>query len=183
MYFTINLLPPRKKEALRSGLVAASMETLLVFFLLLATIYAVTLVSLRFVLAGVEQDLADRSAQLTLETESPEREIREIDSYLKRLDVTQRSFIEWSTLLADIAAATPPGTVLTSLQVTPKGKVIIQGIASTRDDVLRFQEGLTGIDVLTDLSAPLSNILQRTDVAFTFEAVFAPLAALQPEQP
>ncbi len=178
MRFTINLLPSEKQQALRAGLVITYVENILLSFLILACIFAVTLVSLRFVLRGFHDDLAGRADEISTESGSTRAEIRNIDAYLKRVDAVQRQAIAWSDVFVGLAEATPSGIRLAGIDVTPKGKVSVRGMAPTRDHVLRYNDALEASGLFSSISSPLSNILQRTDVQFTFEATYQPLVDL-----
>jgi Tfp pilus assembly protein PilN len=185
MYFTVNLLPPQKQQALRTGLVIAYAESVLLFFLALAVLFAVTLVSLRFVLAGVEKDVLGRSEELTTESKSPRAEIKDLDLYLKRVADLHEGTVRWSDVLQDVAQAAPAGVVLEDISITDKGTAImIRGVAPTRDGVLAYREGLQRTGRFNDLSSPISNILQKTDVSFVFEARIGEAdAEAEPERP
>jgi Tfp pilus assembly protein PilN len=178
MRFTINLLPPAKQQELHAGLLVTTVETILLLFFVLITVFAVTVVSLRFVLKGVQNDLSGRIEQLSTESESPRSEIKKIDTYLKGIDLLQRQTIRWSTVLTALAKATPKGVHLSEIEVTEKGIISIHGVAPTREDVLRFKDGLDATKLFSEVSSPLSNILQRTDVQFSFEAMYPPLVEL-----
>lgn len=178
MRFTINLLPPAKQRELHAGLLITSVEKILLGFFILVTVFGVTLISLRFVLKGVQTDLSGRIEQLSTESELPRSEIKKIDTYLKGIDLLQRQTIRWSGVLTALTKSTPKGVRLSEIDVTTKGIISIRGVAPTRDDVLRFKDALVATALFSEVSSPLSNILQRTDVQFSFEATYPPLVEL-----
>ena len=77
-----------------------------------------------------------------------------------------------------MTSATPEGIRLSEIDVTPKGKISLRGTAATREDVLTYKGSLEATGLFAHISSPLSNILQRTDIQFTFEATYQPLVDL-----
>lgn len=173
MYSTINLLPPHKKQLLHAGRIVTYAEASAVFFLILGGLFMGTFLAILLLLKGVEDTLLAQSTQMVSDAESPKNEVVEIDKYLKHIDSIQSGFVTWSHVLEGVARATPEGIRFEQLGVNITGKIIIRGIAPTRSEVLEFQNALEDLEYFTEVSSPLSNILQKTNVSFSFEATYS----------
>lgn len=172
MQIVLNLLPPEKKDSLRQGYIAAYARALLVLLFIVAVALSVTLASYRIMLKGTLDGLKQQNQDLMSEDDAPEAEILAIDGFLTRVEGLQDDFIPWSGVLEEISKIVPDGVILSSVQVNDDGKVFIRGNAATRDDVLAFQASLEALPFFTEINAPLSNILKKTDVGFDFETMY-----------
>ena len=172
MHITLNLLPPSKKNALTQGYVIAYVRAMLVFLLIIAIALTATLVSFRVILSKTLDDLVIQNEDLQSEDTDPEKNIEVIDGFLHRVADVQSGFIIWSDVFENISVIIPEGVVLSSVQLNNDNKIFIRGIAATRDDVLTFQSKLDDLPFFSEINAPLSNILKKTDVNFDFETSY-----------
>lgn len=172
MHITLNLLPPSKKAALRKGYVIAYVRAMLAFLLIVAATLSATLISFNMILTNTLTDLTTQNEVMISEDTAPEINIEIIDGFLTRIADIQDGFVVWSEVFEEISRIIPKGVILDAIQLTPDGKVFIRGIAATRDDVLSFQSRLDSLPFFTEISAPLSNILKKTDIKFDFETSY-----------
>lgn len=172
MHITLNLLPPSKKASLRKGYIAAYIRAMLVFLLIVAIALSAMLISFRMILTNTLADLAKQNEDMLSEDTAPEKNIEIIDAFLNRVDDLQGTFIAWSDMFEAISRITPEGVILDIVRLNPDGKIFIRGIAATRVDVLSFQSRLDDLPFFTEINAPLSNILKKTDVTFDFETSY-----------
>jgi len=176
MRITLNLLPPPNKAALRMGFVFASMQSMLVIFLIMSTFAAGTLIAVRMLIAGTYQDLAQRNTSSSDEFKEVTAEIREINAYLKRVQAIDARIVPWSSVVHRITELAPAGTRLERIAVSDAGRIVLSGVAATRNDVLLLDQRLKQAGIFTDISSPLSNILQQRNVRFDFEMRYQPPA-------
>ncbi len=178
MRITLNLLPPEKKRALQSGLVMAYAQTI-VFILFLVTIFiSGTLMSVRLLLNNDYEQLQKQAATASSsETTDIVTSIKQINAYLKDIDATQRGFIAWSKVLEDITPLIPADVLLDRISVSDDNRVVLSGMAQTRDGALTLLKRLKEAPYLTNVVSPLSNILQKQNVEFDFEMVYSAPAA------
>lgn len=173
MRVSVNLLPPEKKRALQTGFIIAFAQTMALIFFIIAVFVAGMFLSVRILLKSNYDALAAQSSAGGDESDTVATEIRDINAYLKRLESIQKRFVPWSDVLVSITAAVPNGVILEDIELV-KNKIKIRGITATRDDVIALRENLIKLPFLTDVSNPLSNLLQKKDVKFEFEMNYAP---------
>lgn len=79
----------------------------------------------------------------------------------------QKSFTRWTTIVTDLSRALPRGVTLTSFEADKSSGVFsIKGVATTRADLLAFQQTLANVATFADIRAPVSNLLEREDIHF-----------------
>lgn len=172
MHITLNLLPPKKKGALRQGYVVAYVRAMLVFLFIVAIALSATLISFRVILSNTLTDLTKQNEDMLSEDTAPEKDVDIIDNFLNRVADLQDNFMAWSDVFEEISLIIPDGVVLDSIQRNKDGKVFIRGVAASRDDVLSFQSRLDDLEFFTPINAPLSNILKKADIEFNFETMY-----------
>lgn len=175
MSVTLNLLAPEKKRALQTGFIMAFAQTMMFIFFVVAAFVAGTILSVRFVLANTYESLTNQTTEAADESDRAAEDTKVINVYLKRIDGLQKHAVAWSGVLAALSAATPDGVTAEFVSVERDGKILIRGRADDRDDVIELRRRLLEIPLITGVSNPLSNLLQKKDVKFEFEMQYAPL--------
>ncbi|HTK04359.1 MAG TPA: PilN domain-containing protein [Candidatus Eisenbacteria bacterium] len=169
----LNLLSPEKKSVLRTGFIVAYVQTMLFLMFIVVAFASGTLLAVRMMFKGTHDDLASRSSGEPDESKVVTADIKKINDYLKRIDGLEQRFVPWSRVLEEITGYIPKGTKLSSLRIDQAGKIYVSGIAKDREDVISLQSRLEGSKTFVEIKAPLSNILQQTDVKFDFEMKYA----------
>ncbi|MDD5251373.1 MAG: PilN domain-containing protein [Patescibacteria group bacterium] len=178
MNITLNILPPEKKKALRSGLVMAYVQTMTILLFLSALFVSGVLVSARLMMADELKQIEQQASGGAGTDESADiiNNIKQVNSYLTTVQMMQTGFVSWSEVLEDIATMMPKNTRLERISLDQGGHIKISGVATTRDEALAFLKNLKEAPYLTDIVSPLSNILQKTQVSFDFDMKFVPEA-------
>lgn len=174
MQITLNLLAPEKKTALRTGFVLSYAQAMVFIAFIVTAFIAGTLVSIGILLGSTRTDLAAQSSSSEEEYDNITGQITDINAYITRIDGIQQEFTDWSSVLESLAGAAPRGTRFDSIRISADGTVSITGTAPERDDVLAMQKAYEALPFIEDVSAPLSNILQRTNVKYEFTMHYVP---------
>ncbi len=98
------------------------------------------------------------------------KKIAEINSYIKTIDQYHSTPLTFSKLLDTIADTIPEGAYLTGVALNPKNELRITGFAATRNDVVTIEKKLKELPILTNILAPLDNLLKPRDINFEFTA-------------
>ncbi|MFA4880763.1 MAG: PilN domain-containing protein [Candidatus Doudnabacteria bacterium] len=169
---TINLLPPQNIKDLKltrlhsflfRRVLALSIFGILVLALLLGADFL-----LRHNLKILEGDLErKKSASAASGFSALEGKIDQFNNNLEKIAALQSQHIRFSPFLVELTRLTPPEVRIIRLQVQKDGGgVEIQGVAKTRDSLLRFQKNLAESAFFKDIESPLSNLESREDVDF-----------------
>ncbi len=169
----LNLLPPARRTALQKILLGRTVRGAAVFVLSASCILALCAAAASVALnrALVAQRAATHEAKTDAVQASggtlPEDRIRRLNAQLKRLAALQGEYVKTSTMLAAIATQVPPGVRLTSLEYDRAKKTLaLRGVAATRDALLALQKNLTSTSAYSNVTAPVSNLLERTNITF-----------------
>ncbi len=165
----LNLLSPKQKDALRTRVLYAMIERLMVsvvFFSLLAGVLLV------FAKIQLSKNLTQIEARQILAAEyvTVNDSVKALDQQLARVDALQRLAVSPSSLLRDLAARTPPGIAVANVHLEiGTGKMELTGIAARREDLLAYEEAMKKSPFVKQLDSPISNLFKKTDVNFQFE--------------
>ena len=171
---TINLLPPEKKKALRTGFIMAYAQTMAFFFFIIAAFVSAMFLSVRVLLQNNYAGLTAQANGGADESDKVAADIEDINAYLRRVEARQKKFTPWSDVTASIVNTVPAGIMLENIDLRPKdSRILMRGMAADRNDVLELYNRLKALPFVTDLSNPLSNLLQRKDVRFEFDMKYA----------
>jgi Tfp pilus assembly protein PilN len=160
-------LAPEKRATLRAGFLLSYAQAIVFIVFIVTAFISGTLLSIEFLMKSTFVDVAIQSNTNVQEYDGIAAQMTEINSYLGRLSSVQDQFIDWSLVLEELAGTAPQGTRFESLLIE-NGNVSIKGTAAVREDVLAMQSRYEALPFITDVSSPLSNILQRTNVRYEF---------------
>jgi len=183
MRVTLNLISPEHKASLRKAHSLAHAERMLFTACLVAAFCAATILGIRMMLATTRDSLVQNSSGEATETSEFAEQARQINTYMKRINDLEDATIAWSSLLQELTLAAPSGVHYTTISVDRTGSIRLSGMAQTRADVLALKTVLESSPLLTDVQAPLSNILTQKDVKFDFDMKLAGWKAPEPLVP
>jgi len=174
MQSSLNLLPPKQKQSLRTALAMAFVQSLAMFVAVVILIVAGTLFSLRLLLAGEVQYLAEQSTATSGEHQALTKQMQSINDYIYRVQDTHDQFIDWSAVLESLGHSAPKGIRFEGISISPDMSLTVEGVADTRDDVLAMEQQLNDYEHFIEVNSPLSNILQKENLRFEFQMIYVP---------
>ena len=178
----INLLPEQEKKTIafeqwqriiRFFGISVSM-VLLIGIALLAPSYLPLYFqrnALQYSLA-IQQDAAKRIHANTIAQDS--LRIKSIISSLRPYSDIQNNALT----LFDLLLTHQSGIIITSFSIDKSAHVSLAGNASTRNNLLLFEQRLRDSAQFQDIASPLANIIQEANINFTFNATLKPSYAL-----
>lgn len=164
----LNLLSPAQKAALRTRVLYALIERLMISLVSFALLSGFLLAFVKFQLADNLKEIQSRQI-LTAEYVTVNDSVRALDQQLGRVEALQKLAISPSTLIHDIAERTPPGVAVTALSFdVAGGKMDLNGVAVTREALLAYESALRQSPFIAQLDSPISNLFRKTDANFQF---------------
>ena len=172
----LNLLPPLQKQVLQREIFLRALFVLFLFAIAWTTVFFLLVVQSWIFISIQNNALAERvrveggaeSAQkIVAFEEATERANKTIARVLKAGEVPRHDSVR---IFDALSALIPSGASLTTVDLNSDTQTLtINGTASTRQDVLSFEENLRGrTDIFAEVIAPLANILTPVDVTFSF---------------
>jgi Tfp pilus assembly protein PilN len=174
METTLNLLPPKDKHSLRTALAMSFVQSLALFVTVVILIIAGMLFSLRVILSQEVDKLSAQRTASSGEHQALVGQMQSINDYIARVDAAQEGFTDWSAVLESLAQSAPRGIRFEGISISPDMTLTVEGVADTRDDVLAMERQLNSYPYFTDVTSPLSNILQKTNLRFEFQMKYLP---------
>jgi Tfp pilus assembly protein PilN len=167
----LNLLSPGQKEALRARVIYAMIERLMI-----ALVSSVLAPSILLLLIKIEltKGLGEVQTRQILSSEyvTVNNDIRQLNQQVGRVEALQRMAVSPSELLRDVATRTPPGVQVTGMDFDVKSRAMrLSGTAVDRDALLAYEEAFRASPFVETLQSPISNLFQKTDIAFQFTIV------------
>lgn len=167
----LNLLSPIQKEALRNRVLFAMIERLMIFLTVAVLLLGIFLLMLRIRLTRTLGDVQSRQL-LSTEYVSVNGEIRRLNEVITRIERVQREVTPASTLVIDVVGRVPPGVSIGNLAFETRTQSLrLNGQAANREALLTFEERLRASPYVKTLESPISNLFEKADINFTFQAV------------
>ncbi|MEK7146204.1 MAG: pilus assembly protein PilM [Patescibacteria group bacterium] len=170
---SINLLPEKIKNNLRQKnwdfLASALAITLTLLCLGIAGALFAKHQDLNFVRAKLESDR--QLIQNTLfgtRYQEIQTLFTDFNKEINSLTQIEAALFSIPTMLDEIYGVLPVGVTISALEFNDSSlSVEIQGMADTRDDLLSYQQNLKELEIVKEVSLPLSNFNDKTQIAFT----------------
>lgn len=172
---TLNLLPANRKHALRNNRIAVALFAATSLLGITLLVGAGLLITDRFILQENLTQLQDdtqRSEQAIIQQQGslPQDRIRQYNTLIARIAKIQTSSIEWTPYLADLEARLPAGITAVKIELSDNKQLQFAGIAATREELQNVKQALSSSSLFRNVTSPSANLLDRTNVSFTFTA-------------
>ena len=183
----INLLPPERRRRVRNESIAVSVTVIIKSInagLLLMTTFSIAIVLSILLYSWAATPTTQEELNKTVDEYQALRDkVAEENAVLERLEGLGHHRIIWSDMLAEFFRVTPPGITLNRLGgaaifgegVVTSGTLTFMGQAITRTSLTVYEDRLKTLPGVTQVNAPASNLLERTNPTFQFNLTVAPL--------
>jgi len=173
MRISLNLLPPEKKRNLRQGFIIAFAQSMTLYVFIIVLVLTGTIISVRMMMNNNFEALNQPVSEAD-QYPASSNEIKQLNFYLQRVDSYATRFTAWSEVLKSVLSAVPKDVHVQKLSFATDGGVRLTGEAATRDDLLALKNALSTLPFLSDISSPLSNLLQKKNVLFELTMRYSP---------
>ena len=174
-----NLLPHKDRQLAKRFFALQRARTTLLLLTVTLLVSSIALIGGRRMFAQtlLEQETRTAAAEqmaLGVRETSLSQEVRALNDTLQPTQTLQNSFQKWSGILPDVTDRVPEGVVLTLLSISPKPHIVtLEGTAATRENLLALQSALEESPLLSNLSTPTTDLLQRENIVFTITATLS----------
>lgn len=166
----INLLPPEKMGRLKFLIKFIFSKEILELIIFFCSIIAITLVWSWLVLQQSLTDIASASALVNKDYSTYNKDIKTINTLIRDISKASSEYQAINPKLIELINNLPTNIKLTSLALDRQTQILeLQGVASTREELLNYQITLKKISWLEEVNTPVSKLFQKTDVTFEFK--------------
>jgi len=165
-------LPDYQKDTLRRERSFLIANTLVGSLLIAITLASTVLTAARFVLIDEFKKIRQDTSLVNVEHLRLENNIDELNKKVEYADKMQASFTKWSDLVSRLTALIPPSVTVDYLLLNrSSGTFRVNGLAQSRDALITTKTALERSGLFKSLDAPLSNLLEKTNIEFRFTGV------------
>lgn len=168
----INLIPPEGQKRLKREYM---LRVAIVFSILFGFVFLLLSVALIPTYVLVSAQIRALSVETTQEEskndlfKTVEEETKNIEKIVAQIDKVNSTILV-TPLLAEVEEQTPPGVVVRSYNVSEEGGVIqkiqLQGVATTREALVRFRDNLEASDRFKKAEVPLADLARDSNLPF-----------------
>lgn len=167
----LNLLSPERQSMIKGRIFFSLIERIMVSLVLTVLLLSLTLLGMKIRLSDILSEVRSRQL-LSTEYVTVNKQIADLNRSVARIEKLQKEVIPSSLLIEDLATRAPEGIHISFLEFeTVTRAVKITGHADTREALLLYEGALLESPYLTDLDSPISNLFEKTDLKFSFNAL------------
>ncbi|MBI4135343.1 PilN domain-containing protein [Candidatus Uhrbacteria bacterium] len=164
----LNLLSPEQKKEVKHSRIFFLIHEMLLFIFIATVLSAAALLSARLMLEDKFQAIILESTPGTTRIAKVNRDIHAINQQITQLQRVASGYVRWSPLLRDFSARTPKTVRWQNLQLENQ-KILLAGIAETRNALLEFQNNLEQSPYVKALDLPLRYLTTGENNPFMLE--------------
>ena len=166
---TLNLLPEHQKNRLARERTFLIAHTVIGAILVAVTVSAMVLTVARISLITEYNKIKHDTTLVNVEHLSLENNIDDLNRKINTASKVQENFSKWSEILLSLGVIVPNGVELNYLYLSRAAKTFrLNGHAQNRDALLAAKAAFTDSPYVAKLEAPLSNLLEKSNIEFRF---------------
>lgn len=160
-------MPEAQKQAIEKDRLFLVAHNLLGLLFLFASAIAIVLILVRFTLLENYNKIKKETSLVNVGNTGFLKEIDALNEKILTVAAVQQNFSKWSGLLFALGALAPDSVRFNYLFLNrDSGSILLSGAAADRNSLLLFKAALENSGLLENLEAPLSNLLEKTNVEF-----------------
>lgn len=173
MYPTrINLLSPEKRKYLRRMIYIQFTKNTLTSIVFVFCLSGITLLGGQSVLQEYFNDVSSNLIATNSRHAEKNKKIKEVNNILTQTDAIQQIYTNWSPIVINLTNTIPKGIIVDSLSFNSLNHTfIINGTASTREDLLQMQTNLNNLEFIKNVDIPLSQLTEKANISFSISAI------------
>lgn len=166
---TLNLLAPEKKQGLRLTQLYQMIKNLIILILFLTIIIAIVLLLTKMTLQNHFNKIVAETTLITKYVDIFNKDIKEFNRHLESVEKIQKEYIPWTDFFINFTHLVPDDISIDTIAIN-KSKILITGLARTREKLLEFEDNLKNSNLFSEVAIPLKNLLKKEDIDFDIKA-------------
>lgn len=161
---TLNLLPEQEKKQIQKWNLFLEIKNSLSLLLLGTAVSAIMMFIGKFTLL---QFLTKITPQDDIPIIHERNEITQLNKTLKRVKSIQDEYIPWTIIITQLSTRINQDIAISRLEIHNDGRMTLNGIAKTRESLLRLQEDLQKSGYVEPFDLPYDILFERENIPFT----------------
>ncbi|MFA6410368.1 MAG: PilN domain-containing protein [Candidatus Buchananbacteria bacterium] len=167
---SLNLIPPEKKEELRLAQLYKVIKDLIILILFITTIVAIILSLTKLLLQNYFTQVVEQTTMTTKYANIFNGDLKKFNQYVAAVDKIQKDYTPWPKFFIKFSSLVPDGIKIYSLTINDT-KILITGLAQSRNQLLEFKNNLESSAMLTEVTLPIEDLLEKENINFNVKAV------------
>ncbi|MBU1131303.1 PilN domain-containing protein [Patescibacteria group bacterium] len=164
---TLNLISPSQKHLLKIKQFYQILKNFLSVLTIYSLILSIILIPLNQKIYILKEDVNNRKREVQFKNKNISDNVLGLNKQIETLSQILSEFFNWPNYLINLSALAPAGVSLNHLSASLDNKeFIINGYASTRDDLIILKNNLENSPLFEEITIPLSNFLTQQGVTF-----------------
>ena len=180
MIIDLNLLPPEHKTKLNRLIQILFAKNILEFIAVSLCLFATMLLWSWMALVQQFNDLSESALLIGRDYTNYNQEVRKVNNICRSINESSADFYPLIPKILEVANSLPDTIHLNSVSINRQDNQFkISGTASTRNELLTYQEQLGQIKWLKNSSMPTAQLLQKENINFEYQTTLVGLPKLR----
>lgn len=168
----LNLLPTEQKKDVQYTRTFLLIHEMLLFVFIATVISSAALLSARIMLENKFHSITIEETPGTTRVAQLNRKISKVNRELNQIQRATKEYVKWSPFIADLTARTPRAVNWHTFQILDTDKLLLTGVAQTREALVEFRDNLEPSPYVQSLELPLRYLTAGEDNPFNLEIIF-----------
>ena len=172
MYPTrLNLLPPDKRSVIQRMIYVQYVKNIFEVLVIVLCLSGTVLLGGEWTLQSHFNSFVATLSTISNQQTEKNKVIKEANAVFASVESLQKKYQLWTPIIGEITQAVPDRVLLTGLTLDEKENVYgIDGMASTRDDLLLFQRRLQAVKRIKSVIVPVGQLTEKDNIQFSITA-------------
>jgi len=180
MIIDLNLLPPEHKTKLNRLIQILFAKNILEFIAVSLCLFATMLLWSWMALVQQFNDLSESALLIGRDYTNYNQEVRKVNNICRSINESSADFYPLIPKILEVANSLPDTIHLNSVSINRQDNQFkISGTASTRNELLTYQEQLGQTTWLKTASMPTAQLLQKENINFEYQTTLVGLPKLR----
>jgi len=180
MIIDLNLLPPEHKTKLNRLIQILFAKNILEFIAVALCLFATMLLWSWMALVQQFNDLSESALLIGRDYTNYNQEVRKVNNICRSINESSADFYPLIPKILEVANSLPDTIHLNSVSINRQDNQFkISGTASTRNELLTYQEQLGQTTWLKTASMPTAQLLQKENINFEYQTTLVGLPKLR----
>ena len=168
----LNLIPSDYRRQIGLRRLGVLIKQMIMWLMLYTIIVATILLIAKLMMQLEFQNFVDETTLVTRENKQVLYDIAKLNDLVRASNDIQKQEVDWANFILKLSNLVPEGVRLTDVTLSNGSKSSILGMANSREALLTFKQNLESQTEFKVLELPISDLLKREDIEFSFSFIF-----------
>lgn len=168
----LNIVSDKTRKEIKLNNIYLSLQTFFYVLVILISAYSISMLFLYTVIDKHFQITSIQASGGSPESKNIYKNVDDTNNTILNIEKIQSDMIYWSEFLVFLTKNMDNDITIYTINISADKSFSLSGKASTREGLIKLKENLEKSPYLTAINFPISNLLEKENIAFQIKANF-----------